>query len=583
VFTYSDLFPGSIPAGGVEDRRRMWYVFRAFNLYRLVLAVLLLSVFVLDEDSSLFGQTHPRLFQWTVTGYVGIVLLAVVSSYWRRPALIVQAHIQALVDLVGLSLLIYSSGGIASNLSVLLIIAIAASGILLPLYSALLAAASGFFLMFGLWLEQVVRATESQPRPLAEDAHWFAALVDYLQPHDNDLERLGVLGASFFIAAVLTYTLAERSRRSEALVRQRTQELLEMAKLNQAIVQHLQSGVIVVDPQSRIRLINDTACELLNCYDFNPGAPLAELSPQLNRRLQHWRQAEPVSVRPFRQDDHLPDITSHFRLLHNDKPGVTAARSAADALIFLEDSAQVEQRLQQLKLAALGRLTASIAHEIRNPLASISHAAQLLMEATGGDSHQRLGKIIHDNTKRADKIIANVLDVSRRKHAKPEELALQSWLETFCRDFSRGYGELKPQWDIQVQPATLCVWFDSGHLHQVLWNLCTNACLHGAPDNQPPQVRLQAGVDERRARPYLDVIDTGPGIPDSEVRKIFEPFFTTQSGGTGLGLYIARELCEANHAELQYIRPETQGSCFRITFASTASQERKQRWIAATS
>ncbi|MDQ2695893.1 MAG: ATP-binding protein [Pseudomonadota bacterium] len=554
------------------DRRRNWYVFRVFNLYRLVLVALLLGIFSLDERARLFGADDPGLFLGTALVYIAIVLVSIALSYRRRPPLQVQAHSQTFIDLIALGLLIHASGGGASNLSILLVTAIAAGGILLPLYSALAAAGVAFAIMAAEWFYRAWTTFSLFAPPQEPTADRLRRFFDTFALTSDDMVRLGVFGASFAIAALLTYTLAERVRRSEALVRQRTQELLDVAELNQAIVQHLQSGIIVVDRFARIRLLNDTARDLLSCHEPAQSLPLSDVSPVLSQRLAAWLSSGLNNPKPFRQDEHLPDVTPSFTHL--------SGNQAYDTLIFLEDSAQAAQRLQQIKLAALGRLTASIAHEIRNPLASISHAAQLLEEsATATPGDRRLGHIIHDNAKRANRIIANVLDLSRRDKAKPEDFALKPWLENFGREFLRGQGEQTPQLEIRVLPEDLTIRFDPTHFYQVLWNLCTNACQHGAYPGQTPRIRLSASLDQVRGRPVLEVVDFGPGIPEAEAKKIFEPFFTTQARGTGLGLYISREMCEANRAQLQYLRPPVGGSCFRITFAKPAKQDKQ--WMLA--
>ena len=559
----------------VIDRRRHWYVIRALNIYRLTLSALLLGVFYLDEQSRFFGAVKPGLFLWAASIYVLLILLSITSSCWRRPSLSVQIHVQAVIDLVALSVMIHASGGISSNLSIVLTMVIAANGILLPFYSILTVALLAFFSMLGEWLYVGWDSFVELVGPGRITVDRIVRFFDYFQPPTDELGRIGILGATFFLAALTTYTLAERARRSEELARQRSVELLEMAELNQAIVQHLQSGIIVVDSFARIRLMNDTACDLLNHHESAQGVLLSEVSQLLSQRLATWLSAGMYNPRPFRQDEHLPDITPSFSHLGGDRSG--------DTLIFLEDSAQVAQRLQQIKLAALGRLTAGIAHEIRNPLASISHAAQLLNESsTVSAGDRRLGQIIHDNAKRANTIIANVLDLSRRDKAKPEDFELKPWLESFCREFFRAQGAQAPRIEIRVQPEELTVRFDTSHFYQILWNLCSNACIHGTLPKQTPHLHLLAAVDSVRSRPYLEVIDFGPGISEIEGRKIFEPFFTTKSQGTGLGLYISREMCEANRAQLQYIRPAEGGCCFRITFANPSKHEKRTQWKFAT-
>ena len=557
------------------DRRRIWSVFRVFNICRLILAAILVGVFVLGEQVPVFGQRHPSLFLFTALGYMAAVLLSIITSFWRRPSLQIQAHLQTLVDLTGLSLLIYASGGITSSLTILLVTAVAASGILLPLYSALTAAALAFFIMLGNWLYSAFLSFEPSIAALENALFPLGQFLGYLTTYNNEMDRLGLLGASFFIAALLTYTLAERARRSEKLAYQRSLELLEMAELNQAIVQHLPSGIIVVDRDSQIRLMNDKAKGLLDYSAACQGKALREISPTLEQRLHCWLNTGLPNTKPFRQAEHLPDIIPNFSHLQGNR--------SIDTLISLEDSAQASQRLHQIKLAALGRMTAGIAHEVRNPLASISHAAQLLQESTtASPNEQRLGQIIHDNTKRANRIITNVLDLSRRNNAKPEDFTLKPWLNAFVQEFCRGQGSKTPQLALELQVDALQVRFDPSHLHQVLWNLCSNACIHGTFAGQPPRLRVAVGLDTLYNMPYIDVHDFGQGIPESEVKKIFEPFFTTKAQGTGLGLYISREICEANGAQLQYLRPSEGGSCFRIMFAKPINQEKEPQWTLAT-
>ncbi|MEZ5602318.1 MAG: histidine kinase dimerization/phospho-acceptor domain-containing protein [Candidatus Competibacteraceae bacterium] len=541
------------------DRRYLWRVFRASSFFRLILAALLLAATTLDEQNRLFGKQNPQLFSWVALGYLALALLAIAGTYWRRPRLTVQAHLQMVVDLVTLTVMISASGGITSSLNSLLITAVAASSILLPLSSALLAAALGFILLTASWLLDQWHTVQVLARANRGPAGW-PGLWSRLGDANDDLVRLGVLGAALFIAAGLTYALAERARRGEALARQRTLELFEAAELSQGIIRHLQNGVVVVDPTAQVQLLNETAQEWLDCPQTTPGLPLETLSPPLARRLRDWLDGS-LEHPAFRPTEHRPELIPRFTRL--------SGRQATSVLILLEDSQQATERLQQLKLAALGRLTAGIAHEIRNPLAAIGHAAQLLQESTGpGPSERRLARIVHDNVKRANRIIGDVLDLARRDQLKPERLVLEPWLENFRQEFLRGRDGPTPEWRQSVEPAELAVMFDPHQLWQVLWNLCANACQHGIRTGETPQIELRAGLDDGRARPFLDVRDTGAGVAADNVAKLFEPFFTTRTKGTGLGLYLARELCEANRAQLQYRPPPEGGGCFRITFTA---------------
>ncbi|RUQ33683.1 MAG: ATPase [Candidatus Competibacteraceae bacterium] len=555
---HTELYPDRL-----TDRRHLWVVFRATNIYRLVLAALLLAAFAIDEQNRLFGKLNPPLFLGAAAVYMTLAVAAIIGSFRRRPRLMVQAHLQLLADLAALTVMIHASGGLTSSLNSLLIAAVAASSILLPLSSALLGAALGFFLLTGSWLVGHWLAAQALSQVGRGSPGW-SGLFEQTGNVTDDWVRLGILGAVLFIAAGLTHTLAERARRSEALARQRTRELLEVAELNQGIIRHLQNGVVVVDADDRIQLLNDMAWDMLASPHAVVGGVLQDLSPALAEHLRNWKRGNGPENPAFRPAEHRPELIPRFTRL--------SGRQATNALILLEDSDQVAERLQQIKLAALGRLTAGIAHEIRNPLAAIGHAAQLLEEAAGVNAQtRRLAQIVYDNVKRANRIIGDVLDLARGDRGKPERLALGPWLDAFSQEFLRGPDGPLPDWRHVVEPDDLAISFDPHQLRQVLWNLCANACQHGAQPGEPPRLELSATVEQERGRPILEVRDAGPGVATEHVGHLFEPFFTTRAKGTGLGLYLARELCEANRAHLQYLPGAGGGSCFRITFTPTSS------------
>ena len=238
-----------------------------------------------------------------------------------------------------------------------------------------------------------------------------------------------------------------------------------------------------------------------------------------------------------------------------------------DTLIFLDDISQIAQQAQQLKLASLGRLTAGIAHEIRNPLGAISHAAQLLQESdelTGPD--QRLAQIIQDQSRRMNLVIENVLQLSRRRQAEPQLLDLKYWLHRFASEFRNASGPGQTL-HIETNSGTIQTRMDPHQLTQVLTNLVQNGLRYSSQKNKVGQVWLKLFRDPESDLPVLEVMDDGAGVPAEQVQHIFEPFYTTENKGTGLGLYISRELCESNQARLDYRPRETGGSCFRITFA----------------
>jgi two-component system sensor histidine kinase PilS (NtrC family) len=242
-------------------------------------------------------------------------------------------------------------------------------------------------------------------------------------------------------------------------------------------------------------------------------------------------------------------------------------------LIFLEDTSLLAERVQQTKLAALGRLSASIAHEIRNPVGAMSHAGQLLAESpTIGTDEQRLTDIIRVNSRRVSQIVDSVLALSRRDKTRPERLALQAWMSDFVREFTQTLELYEGSVGLVEAPSELEVQIDPTQLHQIVWNLCDNAVKYASEAAGAIAVELSCGRLEGSGRPYLEVADRGPGVPADKVEQIFEPFYTGQRGGTGLGLFISRELCESNGAALRYHPRAGGGSVFRIVFADP------QRW-----
>jgi two-component system sensor histidine kinase PilS (NtrC family) len=254
------------------------------------------------------------------------------------------------------------------------------------------------------------------------------------------------------------------------------------------------------------------------------------------------------------------NIQPHFAPLSSGRDG--------GVVIFLEDTSLIAERVQQAKLAALGRLSASIAHEIRNPLGAMSHAGQLLAESPSmGKDEQRLTDIIRLNARRVSQIVESVLALSRREAARPERMQLVPWTEDFVREFVQTLELYEGAVSLAPGQADLEVRMDPTHLHQILWNLCDNAVKYASVAAGAIAVELACGVLEPSGRPYLEVADRGPGINPDKVEQIFEPFYTSQPGGTGLGLYISRELAERNGAALRYQPRAGGGSVFRIVFA----------------
>jgi two-component system sensor histidine kinase PilS (NtrC family) len=519
-------------SGGALERE--WRSLRYFNLYRIILSAILITLGTSGIVPRPDLPGNPSAF---VTISVIYAALGVLFSFWMRA----QPHhfdthvvAQVFVDIIAVTTLLHVSGGVTSGLSLLLVVAVAGGSILSRGRLAMLYAAMAAIAV----LAQQLVAWNTLP----------VQAVNYTYE--------ATLGIVFFATAWLANLSANRIRASEALVAERDVDLRNLAELNETIIQRMQSGILVADVRGNIVLSNGSTRALLGVDLEGEPRALTEIEPELNQCFECWQEDSYRSTYSFQCASTQLDLTASFAAL--------GVQGTSGVLIFLEDASPMTQRAQQLKLASLGRLTASIAHEIRNPLGAISHAGQLLDESESLDSaDRRLSQIIQDNCRRMNGIIEDVLQLSRRTPAIRQELVLRQWLEAFVNELRGGATSNLGFVTFSVQNEALVAPFDSDQLRQVVSNLVENGLRHSGDSGL---VTLSAGVTQESQRPFLDVLDEGDGIADSDRDQVFEPFFTTRADGTGLGLYIARELCEINQASLRLL-PSERGCLFRITFA----------------
>jgi two-component system sensor histidine kinase PilS (NtrC family) len=520
-----------------------WRVLGLLNLYRVLAPLVLLAVYPLGSARG-FAVESPQLFFGATISYLCFGLGSIVVVRRRLASVYVQTILQATVDLTLLMLLLHACGGIASGLGLLLLLPVGGLAFLLPPRSALfLAAVAAIAVLADTIWQQLSGHTD---------------IVSYA--------TAGLLGIVLFASAAAASFVASRMRESEDLVRQKDLDLANLAELSQYIVQHLRESLLVVDAADKIRLINESAAEILGDEHAVPGALVGEVSPRLLYSLATWRQSDRGENSPssFVAADGARVIQPHFAPMGGASPGPT--------LIFLEDTSLMAERVQQGKLAALGRLSASIAHEIRNPVGAMSHAGQLLAESPSiGADERRLTDIIRSNSERVSTIINNVLQLSRREATQPTRLTLGDWIEEFFGEFCETMQVPRSRIGFQEEADDLEVRFDPSHLHQVVWNLSDNAIKYSEARGGI-SVEIKLGRLNPSNRPFLEVADRGPGIEQHAVDRIFEPFFTGRKGGTGLGLFIARELCQLNRAILLYEPRSGDGSVFRIVFSDP------QRW-----
>jgi len=526
------------PAANSVTADFAWRVLVLLNLFRLSVGGLLLAVFYLVDGPRIVGETDETLAWRALVGLLtaGFVFLVLLQK--RTPSAAWQTYLQFATDLVAVALLIHASG-ISSGLGGVLIISVGTLALLLPTERAFLLAAVSTLVLLG-------QQTFAQLQGITTGA---------------EFAPVGILGAVIFVITAVVQLLRTRLVESEALAEQRGIDLRNLVELNDYIIQHLRESIVVVDGENNVRLINESAIKQLSATAQTGDVDLATVSPELAAELRRWRSG--ASVDRTQMAFSSPDganIQPHFAPLSSGRDG--------GVVIFLEDTSLIAERVQQAKLAALGRLSASIAHEIRNPLGAMSHAGQLLAESPsmGKDEH-RLTDIIRLNARRVSQIVESVLALSRREAARPESLQLVPWVEDFTREFVQTLELYEGAVTLTPGRADIEARMDPTHLHQILWNLCDNAVKYASVAAGAIAVEISCGILEPSGRPYLEVADRGPGIKPDKVEQIFEPFYTSQPGGTGLGLYISRELAERNGAALRYQPRAGGGSAFRIVFA----------------
>jgi two-component system sensor histidine kinase PilS (NtrC family) len=541
--------PGRLDPGETAPSDFAWRVVGLVNLYRVLVAC---GLFVAARSASvqdIFSIQRPGQLAlisavWLFAG-IGLMALRRLPVVGLR--LLALSH--ALVDAIAIGFVLWASSGVESGLGILVLLPVAAMTMLVTHRDALFMAASAAVAVLA---QQLARELAS-----ATDAGGYL--------------NAGLLGVVIFLAALLPRLLIARLSQSEALLRRQEVDLANLAQLSQYIVAKLRESILVVDGEDRIRLINEPAAGILGSTNAWPDALLGECSPRLLYLLSAWRQhGGSDETGTFAAADGARLIQPHFAHLGSARPG--------PVLVFLEDTSLIAEKVQQSKLAALGRLSASIAHEIRTPIGAMSHAGQLLAESPHiPEEDRRLTRIIRDNAERVSRIVENVLELSRRRTRRPQRIALPQWIGEFWAEFCAtqqvGAGELC----IAVssdEDAALQISADPTQLHQVMWNLCQNALTHGRkPGSAGEPVEIRYGRLASNGRPFVEVRDHGPGIAPEDAERVFEPFFTRATRGTGLGLFLARELAESNGAALIHESPAGGGTLFRLVFTDPGRWE----------
>jgi two-component system sensor histidine kinase PilS (NtrC family) len=501
-----------------------WRSLDYFNLYRLTLAVALVFSGLLFSESDLFRQGAGERFQGYAYAYLVIAALFVLGIRARWPGFQIQltAHITA--DIVLVMLMMSTSERLAGGMGLLLVISIASGGLV----------GSGRLTLLYAAMASIAVLLQ----------HGFSILGG--SQGANSFFQVGLLCAGYFAIGWLAHALTQRALHSETLAQQQAGELALLNRINALAIENSPDGLLAVRGDGVVRHASPRALALLGITaPVTPGVTrLQDCSPELARLAQQL----PPGTTPT-----LNTPTAQLRVRC-----IPLATPDDSRVLVLEDQSQAEQAAQRLKLAALGRLTANIAHEIRNPLSAISHAAQLLHEEAHGPAQARLTMIIENNARRLDRLVEEVLTLNRRDRLNP--VSFDAATLGALIDELRQTEEIPANAVIVSMPEPVRFQFDPDHLRQIVWNLLRNAWRYSR--KQAGSIRFSTQVTDDGVQ--FEIEDDGPGLSPEHQGKLFEPFFTTDAQGTGLGLFLARELAEANHAALAYV-PWADGARFRLS------------------
>lgn len=510
-------------------------IMRVYSAYRLALASMLLIALIFGPANSTLGATAPKWFAITAFSYVlfAFVSLLIHTLFSTRYSQ-TQLFFEFFLDIGVIMLMSYCSGSADSGLPLLLIVTISAASITMPGQLSLAIAA----------LATISAISEVASHTLNGQVSAQRFIV------------AGMTGTAYFSAAIAIRYLSARIVKTQQLADRRRSDIEQLSRINQHIVQRMQTGIVVMSQTGQIKLINAAAAELLEI-----PMPIAESSyfapdALIEMAKDTSSSSKIINLGPRRLDAHV-NMSVLEQGQHND----------SDRLVYIENISKITQRAQNLKLASLGRFTASIAHEIRNPLSAISHAAQLLAESPDlPKADHRFAIIIQNHALRMNDIIKNILELSRGRSSDPARFKLTDWLSQFIKDW-QPLNNISIDIKIESELDNDCVNVDRSQLAQIISNIAENGARHGAKHNPKAQLTFRCTKNKNSDAVILDIIDNGPGITETDEDKIFEPFFTTQEHGNGLGLYLCRELCLANQINIYFQRTEQNQSCFRLQFS----------------
>lgn len=521
---------GNLVADEKVVRRALHYL----NGFRLIVATTAMIAVFSPLGEGLGGGYRVFLAEASALTYL-IAAVAFALMHLRHSVPVAELSSFSLAtDLILIGAILHAFGGVDSALVILLLFTVGISALILDLRTALLFAA---IVTIGLVVDTYVNA------------------LGY--PDAANLLQSGLYGIAAFGIVLGASLLGRWGREYQLLAERRGLDLANLGQVNELIIHRMRSGVLVVDSDDQIRQMNEAAWYLLG----NPPASrrnLKSISPPLSERLHRWRKSH-------RSDDEALLLQSTQSAVVPRMLSMPGLDDSEATLIFLEDTSVVSRRARDMAQASLARLSASIAHEIRNPLGALSHAAQLLNESDElTEPDRKLVGMMLNHAIRMNDIVENVLKLSRRERARVESIDLIAWIRKLAADFRRYHKLEHEQVKLEVPTSSITVLVDSSQLNQAVWNLMENALKHAQVGEKPVVITLRVSPIRGHREIALDIIDNGSGIPLEKRSQVFEPFFTTHKQGSGLGLYLARQLCDANQAALEYVQVPNAGACFRI-------------------
>ena len=513
------------------DRSR---VFAVYNVYRLVIGSVLFALFLSTASDQTAGESY--LNQQLMGSGLLVVSSIILAFIATRTPLDSEPGIFSvlLLDVLATTLIAHPNAILGSGFSALYLVTVAAASMLLR---------------------------ERQLATLVAAIAALSILVDTLFHLATDtgdqtgLLAAGLRGILIFMVSWIGQIVTANMTVAEQRAQEAASEAERLQELNDEIVEHIQTGILAVSRDNHIRAVNDAARDLLNLG--HRGAQAVEsIDPNLALALEEWRAGGGHRPKPFQPKGVTRTVLPRFTSIDETRAG--------EALLFIDDYTPMTQFAQSLKLNSLGRLTGSIAHEIRNPLAAVSNAVQLLAENPDmNESDRALTSIMLNNTQRINDTVNHVLELSRRVPPDFKALNLDTWVPDYLEEFKEGRADQPTIYLQQETPVSITA--DEKQLKRVLDNLLDNALRHSELKTEKLEAHLAISASPSSNLCHLDIIDFGDGVPESSQSRLFEPFFTTTASGTGLGLYLCKELCESNGADLRYRRTDSGESAFRVS------------------